>query len=68
MNERVKALEAFKTAYDLAPDYQEAKIIYLIGAIYAGDRAVENNILSELPSDIISRDTRIQSAYKVVGR
>ena len=67
-NEPLKALEAFREAYELAPDYLEAKVIYLIGAIYAGDRNLENKLISELPKEVISGDNRILSAYKVVGR
>ena len=67
-NERLKALEAFREAYELAPDYVEAQIIYLIGAIYAGDRNLENKLISELPKEIVSGDNRILSAYKFVGR
>ena len=67
-NDPVTGLAFFRKAYDLAPDYSEAKIIYLIGAIYAGDRTIENKLISELPPKIISNDNRIQSAYKAVGR
>ncbi|MBI1974271.1 MAG: O-antigen ligase family protein [Candidatus Zambryskibacteria bacterium] len=63
-----KALEAFKHAYELAPDYTEAKIIYLIGAIYARDRNLENKLISELPSELISKDPRVAAAYKAIGR
>ena len=66
--EPLKALEVFKEAYQLAPEYQEAKIIYLIGAIYAGDRTLENKLISEFPPEIVSGDNRILSAYKAVGR
>jgi tetratricopeptide (TPR) repeat protein len=67
-SEPLKALEAFRTAYELAPEYTEAKIIYLIGAIYAGDRNLENKLISELPRETVSGDNRILSAYKSVGR
>ena len=67
-NEPLKALEAFREAYELAPGYLEAKIIYLIGAIYAGDRNLENKLISELPTKVVSGDNRILSAYKFVGR
>ena len=67
-NESLQALEIFKEAYELAPGYEEAKVIYLIGAIYAGDRALENKLISELPKDIVTKDRRISSAYKSVGR
>jgi O-antigen ligase len=66
--EPLKALEAFRTAYELSPEYTETKIIYLIGAIYAGDRNLENKLISELPRETVSGDNRILSAYKFVGR
>ena len=67
-NEPLKALEAFREAYELEPGYLEAKVIYLIGAIYAKDRNLENKLISELPKEIVSGDNRILSAYKSVGR
>ena len=66
--EPLQALEAFKEAFELAPEYEEAKVIYLIGAIYASDRNLENKLISELPKEIVSGDNRILSAYKAVGR
>lgn len=66
--EPLKALNAFKTAYELAPGYEEAKMVYLIGAIYAGDRALEERLISELPKDTVAKDRRISSARAAVGR
>ncbi|MBX4181446.1 O-antigen ligase family protein [Candidatus Parcubacteria bacterium] len=62
------ALKAFKEAYDLAPAYEEAKIIYLLGSIYAGDRNLEEKLKKEIPEKTFSEDPRIQAAYKAVGR
>lgn len=67
-NKPLQALEVFKEAYELAPEYQEAEIIYLIGAIYAGDHVLEQRLISELPKDIVTKDSRIFSAYTAVGR
>jgi len=67
-NDPVKGLAQFKQAYELAPNYSEAKIIYLIGAIYTHDRQLENKLISELPKELVSKDIRIQYAYKIVGR
>lgn len=58
-----KALEEFKDAYELSPDNHEAKVVYLIGAIYVGDRVLEQELLSELPENIDVTDRRILSAY-----
>lgn len=67
-NEFNKALAEFKAAYELAPEYSEAKIIYLIGAIYAGDRAIENEITSKLTEREFIFDDRIINAYYTKGR
>ena len=67
-NKPFEALKSFKEAYELAPEYDEAKIIYLIGAIYAGDRTLEARLIAELPKVIVARDGRISSAYRAVGR
>ena len=67
-SEPLRALEAFREAYELAPEYGEAKIIYLIGAIYADDRALEEKLIAELPEGVVREDSRILSAYAAVGR
>src|SRR3990167_1581268 len=66
--EPLKALEVFREAYELAPEYTEAKVIYLIGAIYAGDRKVESEMLGRLTEREIIFDDRIINAYYSVGR
>ncbi len=66
--EPIKALEAFREAYELAPEYAEAKLIYLIGAIYAGDRAVESKMINQLTEKEVVFDDRIINAYHSNGR
>lgn len=66
--EPLKALEAFREAYKLAPEYAEAKLIYLIGAIYAGDRAVETKMIDQLTEREVVFDDRIINAYHINGR
>jgi O-antigen ligase len=66
--DKASALAAFKYAYDLAPEYPEAKSIYLIGAIYAGDRALESKLLSEISPDSLIFDDRVAGAYYAAGR
>ncbi len=63
-----EAFQVFKKAYDLAPDYKEAKIIYLIGSVYASNRAVEQDLLTKLTENEIVFDQRILSAYYVNKR
>jgi O-antigen ligase len=66
--EYAKALATFKHAYDLAPQYQEAKIIYLIGAIYARDTTLEARLVTEIPQNAYLFDDRLLSAYYAAGR
>jgi O-antigen ligase len=62
-NQASKGLELFREAYEMAPDYRESQIIYLIGAIYAGDRTLESRLWLELPEKDIAFEDRIVSAY-----
>ena len=57
------ALAVFKEAYDLAPQYNEAKVTYLIGSIYAGDKLLEKRLISELSEREYFFEDRIISAY-----
>ncbi len=61
--DRAGALAAFKYAYDLAPQYEEAKIVYLVGAIYAGDRSLEERLVNEIGEHAVVFDDRIAGAY-----
>ena len=63
-----KAKAVFGEAYNLAPEFSEAKAIYLIGAIYAKDATVENKVLAELTETELVFDDRILSAYYTNGR
>lgn len=54
-----KALEIFKQAYDAAPEYPEAKLIYAMGAIYTGNLALSDQILG---NQVIA-DDRLLRAY-----
>ncbi len=62
------ALLVFKQAYDLAPESMEARIIYLVGAIYAGDRALEGEMRALIDERNLNFDDRIMSAYYLNGR
>lgn len=67
-NDPKKAFEVFKQAYDLAPEYKEAGSIYLIGAIYAGDRLAESKMISELTEREVVFDDRVINAYNANDR
>ena len=57
----------FKEAYDMAPTYQEAQIIYLIGSIYANDTATANAMAALIPPAVLTSDTRITNALFATG-
>ncbi len=57
------ALQAFRSAYELAPQYTEAKLIYLVGAIYANDRELESEIVAQLDEMELVFDDRVINAY-----
>ena len=61
--DKLGALALFKRAYDLAPQYEEAKLIYLIGAIYTNDRALEEQLKPLLSLSTLTFDDRLTSAY-----
>ena len=62
------ALEAFKRAYDLAPEYFDAKQAYLLGAIYAGDRTTENEMLGKFTEGELVLYDKIINAYYANNR
>lgn len=57
----------FKQAYDMAPAYQEAQIIYLIGAIYANDSSTANMLATIIPANVLTTDARISNALYATG-
>lgn len=62
-SEYTKALEAFKTAYDLEPNYSEARLIYGIGAIYNRQYDLAEQLFAPIDPLIVVFDDRILSAY-----
>ena len=67
-SEPLKALEVFRKAYELAPEYVESRAIYLIGAIYADDRVAEGEMIGLLKEREVVFDDRIIQAYNSNGR
>ena len=57
--DRAKAFEYYKRAYDLEPGYADARLGYIIAAIYAGNYVIADWLLG---SDIII-DDRLLRAY-----
>lgn len=58
----------FGVAYELDPSYREARIYYLLGSIYASDRALESEIKSLIGEESYVFDDRVASAYYELGR
>jgi O-antigen ligase/tetratricopeptide (TPR) repeat protein len=57
------ALAAFKAAFDAEPKYEEARKLYAIGAIYARQFDLAQQLLSELPEGAVVGDERFIRAY-----
>ena len=57
------ALEVFKTAYELAPGFEEAHIIYAIGALYARQDTLAEELLNSLSEQVYYFDERVFRAY-----
>src|SRR3989344_1768026 len=65
--ETKKAFGIFENTYNLAPDFKEARIIYRVGAIYAGKETEINEIIGPV-SDQDRIDARIVNAYVKINR
>lgn len=61
------ALEKFKKAYELEPNFEEARITYAVGAIYAKNFALANKLLNGLPEEKIIFDDRYIGALFAAG-
>ncbi|NQV93125.1 O-antigen ligase family protein [Candidatus Kaiserbacteria bacterium] len=62
------ALQIFKQAYDLAPQYDQAQIFYAVGAIYAKDDILLKEILVPTYGSIVVDNDRLLQAYLNSGR
>ncbi len=57
------ALAQFKTAFDLAPEFDDARIIYAAGAIYAKNTTLAKKLLEERYGTMVVSDERLIKAY-----
>lgn len=62
------ALAVFKKAYDLAPEYEEADLVYLVGALYAGNKELARSLISTIPATDLIGDNRITTALYATGQ
>ncbi|MFZ2049020.1 MAG: O-antigen ligase family protein [Minisyncoccia bacterium] len=63
-----KALAEFKAAYDLAPGYPEARIAYMVGAIYADRLDIVNEMSKTLGVSDYAKDQRVINALMNTNR
>ena len=63
-----KAYEVFRQAYLLAPDFYQAQVIYLLGALYAGDDAKTQELFTSMNQEVIIFDQRLVSVLAELGR
>jgi tetratricopeptide (TPR) repeat protein len=57
-----KAFDLLKETYELEPSYDEAKFLYALSAVYAGNNTLANELFATLPSSALS-DQRLSNAY-----
>ncbi|HBD25102.1 MAG: hypothetical protein A2566_02295 [Candidatus Zambryskibacteria bacterium RIFOXYD1_FULL_40_13] len=62
-----KMLELFKRAYELKPSSQESQVIYTVGAIYARNDAVLEEMSKVITRDAVISDPRFYKAYMSIG-
>lgn len=63
-----EALAEFKTAYELDKNYEEAKVLYVIAALYAKQYDVAEPLIAELLSNPTFFDERLVSVFANTGR
>ncbi len=63
-----EALPYAKLAYELEPSFFEAKFIYALTAIAAGEDGVANQILADIPTEKVIFDDRLISVLLMAGR
>jgi tetratricopeptide (TPR) repeat protein/O-antigen ligase len=62
-----KSLKYLKEAFDLAPEWPEARIVYSIGAIYAGKTDLARSLLLPAFGTVYVVDDRLMQAYNNIG-
>ncbi len=62
-----EALAIFKRAYELAPEYEEARLLYGIAALYAKNPTLTKELFATIPESTLVADERIIAAYHGTG-
>lgn len=63
----LEALRVLKEAYDLAPEYAEARIYYTVAAVRSNQMAIAESLIPGLVAEGYALDPRILSAYASGG-
>lgn len=63
-----ESLAYFKQAYDMAPEYEEAQLVYLIGAVYAKDYVLIDSLLKIISPSTLVGDGRVLTAMYQTGQ
>jgi len=58
-----EALAAYKDAFDLEPKYEEARLSYALAAVYAGDEALQKQLLQPVYGTTLMSEQRFLQAY-----
>jgi tetratricopeptide (TPR) repeat protein len=66
--DREKAFGVLREAYELAPDYEFAKMLYAVGAIYSGKNQLAGEILAEVSISTLIQDEQLLRAYVDTGQ
>lgn len=62
-----KALGMFKSAYDLAPQFTNVQVLYALGALYAGEQDLVDELFAKIDRRTIVFDNRFVQAYQTLG-
>jgi len=62
------ALAAYKKAYDLAPEFSDARLFYAAAAIRTGSNTLADELLAPTIESGVAADARIAAAYVSRGR
>ncbi|QQR64948.1 O-antigen ligase family protein [Candidatus Kaiserbacteria bacterium] len=62
-----KAMELFKEAYDLGPQFMESRVMYAMAATYAGNMAIVDELISteEQKQAFANNDNALQAMHQV---
>ncbi len=63
-----EALEVTRHAYEVEPNYEEAKVVYGLVALASGDTTLSSQILADVPESRIIFDDRYITVLLSVGR